>query len=571
MYFRPRHRHGAYPLAQEHTLPRGVRMLLAVGAILVAAYLMWTLVLRIFGIGGATERVGAMLAVEQRGTVTVEIDDTEQRAENGMMVFPDESIRTGSTAHASLNFFDGSRMRMDESTKLTLETSARGSDESSLEVRVEEGTVFLMTAGGRSFTGSVTWRVSSPTLNFDVPAGTEAQLSPTSIAVFSTGGDGVTVKLSGHDEFIISEGQQWSMPKTGSVSDNVFEHRSAIDARSQTPFVTESRQLLAARAAGTQATGSGAIAGRALLTVTAPTTDAKADNSTMTVRGSIGAGVTSVLVNGYPAVVDRENGTFSQQVSPPAGTTPFDITIQALDSDKTVLAEVRRSLLRAEAPPLAAPTVTVPARDGQTYQTSAEELIMRGTAPAGALGIMVNDYRLQLFDPEKGEWSYIASLRLGNMVPGTNTYDVYAIDGAGKKSAAARITIMHGEGPTGVISTGTSSSSTGLTTGSTGSLPNNAPLEPGTLKVTAPTEGTTHAETGTGFLIEGSTSAKTASISVNDYRLQLYRPGVTTWNYIAEVALNNLKPGKNVYVITARNAKDEILDTLTYTVEYTPD
>ncbi|NOS67597.1 MAG: hypothetical protein HOO67_04515, partial [Candidatus Peribacteraceae bacterium] len=114
-------------------------------------------------------------------------------------------------------------------------------------------------------------------------------------------------------------------------------------------------------------------------------------------------------------------------------------------------------------------------------------------------------------------------------------------------------------------------SSTATASSPTGPLPTNAPLSPGTLTVTLPTAGTTHTETGTGFLLEGATSAQTSTIAVNDYVLQLYKPGKTTWNYIAETGLNNLKKGKNVYVIVARNAKQEILDTMTYTVEYAPE
>jgi hypothetical protein len=153
------------------------------------------------------------------------------------------------------------------------------------------------------------------------------------------------------------------------------------------------------------------------------------------------------------------------------------------------------------------------------------------------------------------------------MKTGTNVYQIYALDASGNKSQAATITIIQGgEGPEGVV---TSAASSGAAT-STGPLPNNAPLMPGSLSVTAPTAGTAHAETGTGFLIEGITSAKTATISVNDYTLQLYKAGKTTWNYIADVSLNNLKPGKNTYSIVARNEKNEILDKLEYVVDYQP-
>ena len=57
---------------------------------------------------------------------------------------------------------------------------------------------------------------------------------------------------------------------------------------------------------------------------------------------------------------------------------------------------------------------------------------------------------------------------------------------------------------------------------------------------------------------------------VNDYQLQLYVAGKTFWNYIANTEYGNLKRGKNIYVIVTRNAKNEILDRVEYTVTYNP-
>ncbi len=570
MYFRPRHRRGVYPLAQEHTLPRGVRMLLTAGAALFAAYLLWTLLLRLFGIAGGAERAGAMLAVEDRGTVSVTIDGTQQRAENGMMLFPGEHLTTGPGAHASLQFFDGSRVRLNESTEISVSESARGESDSRVSVDLRQGTLWLMTAGRRSFTGSIVWAVTSPTLSFTLSPGAEAMLSPTSLAVFSDEGEGIEVSLAGQDSIMISEGQQWALPTGGTaVSSDLYAYRAPLDAVSaRSPFVLESRQKLLPRAAGTASPGRSADA--EVLTLALPVNGAVLTESTVHVKGTVGAGVLSVLVNGYPALLDTAKGTFTQQLSPPdpsagSGQGEFEVRVQALDASRTVLADVRRMVKRAPPAPLAAPTVTVPAKTGQTYRTSAEELILRGGAPSGARGIMVNDYTLQLFDPAKEEWSYVASLRLRNMLPGANVYDVFALDAAGRKSPAARITIIQGEGPEGVVQP--SSAAPALTAGP---LLSNAPLLPGSLTVTLPTPGTSHSETGTGFLVEGTTSAKTASIWVNDYKLQLYRAGKTTWNYIADVGLNNLKKGKNEYVIVARNDKGEILDTMTYAVEYQP-
>ncbi len=566
MYLRPRHRHGAYALTQEHTLPRSLRLLLVAGAILVTTYLLWTLLLRILGVTAVVSRAGAFLTVEDRGTVSVTIDKKEQHAENGMMLFPGESVSTGPGAHASLQLFDGSRVRLNDGTRLTITQSERGTP-SHITLNMEEGTIWILTAPQKNLTGSVLWSVTSPTLGFALAPGTEAMLSEKSVTVFSSDSEGISVSLKGHDAFLISEGQQWTMPKSGTVGDNVYDQRSPLDPLAAKPtFVLESRQIFAKLLGVRSPSGGPGAVGTDLLTVTSPLQDSVMQGPIVTVAGSVGQGVTKVMVNGYPAILDAAKGTFSQQVAPPDGAGPVDITVQALDAEKNVLAEIRRTVKRPPAKPLEAPTITVPAKAGETYNTPAEELILRGGAPKGAVGISVNDYKLQLFDPAKGEWSYVASLRLRNMVPGINTYDIVAVDAAGKKSPAARITIVQGAASEGVVTGGTSSAGAI----SSGPLPENAPLQPGSLTITSPEPGSSHTETGTGFLLEGLTSSKTATISVNDYTLQLYRAGKTTWNYIVDVGINNLKKGTNVYKIVARDKDQQILDSLTYTVEYTP-
>ena len=65
--------------------------------------------------------------------------------------------------------------------------------------------------------------------------------------------------------------------------------------------------------------------------------------------------------------------------------------------------------------------------------------------------------------------------------------------------------------------------------------------------------GQTYRTNSERFIIEGTTSSDTVGISVNDYRLQLYKPGNTTWTYLASTSIDNLHPGKNVYSIVTIN------------------
>ena len=435
MYLRHRHRRGAYPLAAERQLPRVARPLLLLAAVILLGFLVRS-AFRSW-ISADAARAGAELFTEDRGTVSVIIEEKEQRAENGMTLLPGETVRTGASARAGLRFFDGTRMRLGEGTELTIDESSKG-EQARITLTMKQGTLWMQTPSAVTFSGAVQRVITTPSLTFTVPGGTDAAFTALSLAVFSSEEVGVDTGVEGRDSFVIGEGQQWSVPSGGEIAANPYEHRSPIDSASAlSAFAQESRRKMGASSG--VPVSSGAAAASELLTVTSPKNGAVND-PVITVQGTIGDGVVSVLINGQPALVDAAKRTFSQQVSPPEGTAEFEITVRALDANKTVLSEIRRAVTRSTAASLNPPTVTTPAKTGQTYRTAREELILRGTSPAGAVGIMVNDYRLQLFDPAKGEWSYIASTRLGNLFSGTNVYDVYAIDAQGRKSAAARLT-----------------------------------------------------------------------------------------------------------------------------------
>jgi hypothetical protein len=213
--------------------------------------------------------------------------------------------------------------------------------------------------------------------------------------------------------------------------------------------------------------------------------------------------------------------------------------------------------------------ISNPAGDGAIYRTSKEEIEIRGSAPRGTAGIIVNDYRLQLFQAGDTEWSYLASTTLQNFAKGENIFRVVAISESGFRSEPAVLTIILGEGDDGLVSN--SNASAGIVPEpSRGTLPSNSPLKPGTLLITAPSGGTRHeailSGTGAEFLIEGNVPAGTTSVWVNDYKLQLYSAGKTFFNYIASTSLTTLKRGTNTYDIVSRDKDNNILDRITYTI-----
>ena len=387
-------------------------------------------------------------------------------------------------------------------------------------------------------------------------------MSPLSLAVFSAEGLGVHVQSRRHDPIVIGEGQKWMVENAESLAADLYSYRTPLDTSiTLLPFVVSSQEFLRSTPIAIGTIGQT----NETLVLTSPELNSELRGSSIIIAGRVGPDVVTVQINGRNVPIDSATRSFTQTMIPPDGTGDITIEVQALDEAGSLLANVQRIVKRSSVSIFAAPGIDSPAKAGETYRTSKEEFVLRGTAPKGATGIMVNDYVLQLFDAEKGTWSYLAATRLSNLVRGQNVYNVYALygsaNGVPEKSPPATITILLEAGAEGVVQPGTTSSATSSVTPL-----NNAPLLPGTVKITAPDASVPLR--GTGALIEGTTSSTTDSIWVNDYRLQLYKAGKTTWNYIASPDLQNLRPGKNTFVIVARNAKGEVLDRLELVLSY---
>ncbi|TSC57689.1 MAG: hypothetical protein Greene041619_1024 [Candidatus Peregrinibacteria bacterium Greene0416_19] len=556
-----RRRRGTYALAESSRVPRRLKALAQLAVLIIVIYYAGSWVLRGFGIGGRIERSGATLTLEGSDAVTVSVEGGEwQRAEHGMKVYADDAVATSGNAVAGLDFFDRSIARLDGGGSLLVEEST-GGDPSVLSLRLKNGSLWISTASQTSFSGSIMRTVRTDRFSLDVPPGTEALVMPSAVAVFDDSGIGVSLSVSGHDAVIVGEGQSLTLPER--PGPDLYRYRSALDPQaSQSAFVAGSRQWRVP-AADTQERPAPSLPDEEILTVSQPAAGQTVTSGVIDVAGHIGPTVARILINEHPASIDASKRTFAGQVALAEGASEMDVSVKALDAAGTQLAEVKRSV-RRDGPAGQPPTITSPAAAGSTYRTQATEVVLRGTAPAGVTGILVNQYELRLFDASKGSWSYVAATRLENLQPGVNVYDVYALYGEEKRrSEPARVTVLWERGPEGVVH----AEAGGV---DPSALPKNDPLAPGTLAVTAPVEGTEAVISGTGTLIEGTTSGDTESVWVNDYRLQLYRPGKKTWNYIASPDLKNLKEGRNTFVIIARNKDQQIIDRMEYVITYEP-
>jgi hypothetical protein len=428
------------------------------------------------------------------------------------------------------------------------------------------------------FTGAIARRIETSSYIADIPGDASAMLSADVVTVLKSAGLGVSIQLKNvragnSSQMYVGEGQTFALSDdakrqiAGGADPYSFRDPITPDTLKD-EFLTKSYAQLSAlvlASPSSTAGGSGAVAVAADgqdLVVTAPANRTKVNGNAVTVSGNVSQRIRNVLVNGYDAPLKTDR-SFSLELALNANEETTLVQIKAQDPQGITLAEENRTVIR-ELKPFDPVRMKSPVSSGGTLTTAQEEIEITGEAPNGAAGILVNDYKLQLFKPGAKTWSYLASTRIGNLQLGKNVFVMYAIDENGRKSTPTTITII--VDPTAGT---TSSSGTAASAASQPPLKQNSPLLPGTLKVTGPVAGTAAEVSESEVLLEGTTSPDTASISVNGYTLSLYVAGKTTWNYIASTEYTTLKEGKNVYRVVSRNKDGEILDVLEYTMTYT--
>ncbi|MFH0770434.1 MAG: hypothetical protein V1926_03580 [Candidatus Peregrinibacteria bacterium] len=570
-----RRHYGSYPLATPSVTGAIVRSLILLVLLAAILVVIGMKVLSWFGVGNALRQNAVLLTVDGPGSVGVSIAGQEpKKTESSMKVYPGDRLETSEGTRATLEFLDGTLLRLDTATVAEIMESERGEEQSQWSIDLTKGSLWVRTPTIQAFSGSIKRDIETSAMLLTIPSQTEAVITPFALTVFSADGLGISALLTGRDmPMFIGEGQELVLP-TGLVEGDPYRFRSPLDPLLMRPFVEESRKLLLSRP--TPKSGSGEMLPPSLsaengevLTVNEPKEGEVVSASIVRVSGTIAGTVDRLRINGYLVPFDPVTRAFSREISLPDEDEVI-LLIEALAADGTVQAKVQRNVSRNRTPP-AAPAIVSPAKNGETYATDRDTIEINGTAPAGTVGIIVNDYRLQLFKPGDETWSYLANAKLGNMLPGLNTFSAVAINAGGYKSPAATMQIIYGEGKgEGVIAAAGTGSSLSTPPPEEEVMPENAPLAPGSLSVTGPTPGKSHTATGSAMLIEGTTSPETTSMWVNGYRLQLYKAGKTTWNYIADASLQTLRRGTNVYHILSRNSSGQILDKIDYSIIWRP-
>lgn len=81
-------------------------------------------------------------------------------------------------------------------------------------------------------------------------------------------------------------------------------------------------------------------------------------------------------------------------------------------------------------------------------EVTASPVIVKGKVK-GAVSVFVNDYALSKFKAGDTEWTYYLDEKYGNLLPGTNEYEAYAVNAAGEKSEITKFQVIYKKGTAG--------------------------------------------------------------------------------------------------------------------------
>lgn len=552
-------------------------MRVVVGAVILLA--MWLLVSKVLDFFDMSvgRKTAAVLSVVSTDNVQVALQEQEwQRAENGLKLYAGDAVATRGNGDATLKFFDGTKVRLDAGTDVVVKASDSESEgESAITLQVRSGRIWIVSTDLSAYSGAIVRTVETVNFSAEIPASTNALIGSSLINVMRAAGVGANVTLTfakSEPTLFVGEGQYLSISEQTKrlIEDGTdpYEFRDPVTLELlKDPFLISSYAQMNSMAAGTTSSAStGATVSvptnEQPLVLTSPENNAQINAKTVTVSGKVGARIAQVTVNGQNITI-KSDLTFTAELSLPKDQPTFVITVEAQDVQGVPVAKVERTIKNVFTVNVEPVRFKSPVGSGETLNTAQGEIEITGEVSAGIATVVVNDYKLQLFKAGSRTWSYLASANLGNMKVGSNIFTVYATDADGNRSPSRSITINYQPAATNNGTGATASSSQPA-------LKQNPPLTPGVLVVDTPAAGTSATTSEKEVVIEGRTSAETASISINGYTLSLYQAGKTTWNYIASTEFGTMKRGKNVYRVVARNVGGEILDVLEYTITFNP-
>jgi len=356
-----------------------IKPVAVVAIFIVILFALWKLIGALFGGGGAQEQsaenVSVIVESGNAKVMTTGSELWETIPNTNLPVYQGEKVQTLSDGRLSLNFFDGSTARLDQSSTLAFDSLAEEGTTSKIGMNLDKGAIWVNTTDFTS--GAVDIQVS--TANFVAKSSQNAVFAveaPDKIYVFK--GE-VEADLMLKDKVIATE--------TIGVGQQLVANESLIASISE----DGSEDLVSA-------------------------VEEAFEKSEWYIWNQKKEGIV-IDVN------DDESDPEDEADDPSADEDESDPEDEDEDN--------------SEGP--SKPGITSPGSDGETIILENVKQNVVGTVASNTAAVEVNGYRLQLYEAGSTEYLYIANAELGNMKVGDNTYSIVAIDEDGNESDPATI------------------------------------------------------------------------------------------------------------------------------------
>lgn len=491
-----------------------------------------------------TKRNQAFVYIE-RGDVEFQPwgEDVWHDAYNQALIWEGDHIRTGKDSYAVLEFYDGSRVRINEETEFLVEKIEVEKKAIAVEIRLIAGEIWV---NEQKTDENLKFRVFTPHLDI-ASLGTRY-----SVSVVDT-------------EFVrVTEGEVKAM-----VYDNFTDDPELLDSVS----IGIGQQI------SVSTTDIEALQARKFVNLLESTDD-------------------------YWRVTEwylwniREDETptlYTKESVPKKAEDQRDSVLNPESAESTDISDGVDVSVVVDVP---TPKVTITNPATSPYELKETRIYLKGTVSSDVTKVIVTEfyddpkgtpYQLSKFVPGSGVWNYAAGLDFGNLKPGKNRFVVQAYNGEGLVSDPVEMFIVTPideeeeplvkddivdqpvveevplevtkpvDEPSSVIEEPATSSKSIMKT-----QPN----------ITSYDEAEETSEnhfftTADRVVINGSTggASDVAKVIVNGWPLSLYEQGSTQWTYYAKSSIGTLKTGENVYNVYTENTKGERSMSLTFIIE----
>ncbi len=435
---------------------------------------------------------------------------------NGTKLLAGDSVKTLSNSKMVLQFDNGSVIRLDQNSALTLKDISKTGDSEKISVNLDYGSAWvnrLVTEDIKSSkfevrsehmlvkdvgsiielekgTESETVRVFKGSIKVDIFANEENKNEVADTKEVGVGQelhlDAATIKafknrenpsplIAIRDDFKVTNWYSWNIAEDEKPTDfskvqnvgTVLNQTSELNSTEQVPART---QMDISSTQTVQQTQSTQVANSNVLpkvTITSPTQpEVTITNGTLSISGNVSSGTAKIFVKQTLAGATEDyqlqkykvgDTTFKYNISEAYGNLkPGDNTyvFYGVDVDGRKGKDLSQIVVHYNKEGAATQTQATP---GSQTLTAPKVLSYNGTQVSevtvgvvkiigevhGAEKVIVNGYALSKFVPGSSSWLYYANENGGNLNPGLNEYEVYAVDANGKESERVKFTITY--------------------------------------------------------------------------------------------------------------------------------